>query len=272
MGWRGSKRRKSSWSLSDEEVFGQLEKPGISDTTFLWRYSEQQLLDRLDQVRILARVNELGYPAPRLAVGTAEGLHLLRLEVEGEEAPLMDLRLSEEARVLSGFAERKLGSGTLALLVIQWVSLQHVRGSFTSERPRLPGQSYPGLGVGRKLYRVLWVLARELGKDALSAFPMYFHNAVYYAGGFHYLDPQKQAELVALRRDLAHLPLNVASEGVSEGRLTDGASGEAVDWNPGEMLAPISRRLRSYFTGRDYSDEVDRAQSRLSYRLARSPR
>jgi hypothetical protein len=138
---------------------------------------------------------------------------------------------------------------------------------FTAERPQLPGQSYPGLGVGRKLYRLLWRMARELGKDGLSAYPMYYHNAVYYSAGFSYLAPEKQGELVALMRDLSHVPLAVASEGINDGRLCAGSAGKIVDWNPGEMFAAVSRRLSSYMVSREYKSEAKRAASELSFRL-----
>lgn len=203
-----------------------------------------------------------------MKVRIEEGLHILKLERPGEKAALLDLRLNEESRVASGSAGRILGPQPLALLVVQWVSLQHVCGAFTRERPQLPGQSHPGLGAGRRVYRLLWRMARELGKDGLSAFPMYYHNAVYYSEGFSYLDPRKQGELVALKRDLAALPLNLASEGINRGRLLDGSTGRVVDWNPGEMFASVSRRLRSYFAGRAYQSEVKRVAKDQSFRLA----
>lgn len=115
---------------------------------------------------------------------------------------------------------------------------------------------------------MLWRVARELGKDGLSAFPMYYHNAVYYSEGFSYMDPAKQGELLALMRDLAPIPLNLVSEAINRGRLLDGLTGEVVDWNPGEMFAPVSPRLRSYFSGREYRAEVGRIAESRSFRLA----
>ncbi len=267
MGWRALTRSKHGLGLSDEEVFGQLEKSGQTDCPFLYRYTRVQLRRSLERAKILSRIRKLGYPTPRMKVRVEEGLHILKLELPGEKAALLDLRLNEESRVPTGPAARILGPQPLALLVVQWVSLQHVHGTFTSERPQLPGQSYPGLGAGRRVYRFLWRMARELGKDGLSAFPMYYHNAVYYSEGFSYLDPRKQGELMALMRDLAPLPLNLASEGINRGRLLDGATGRIVDWNPGEMFASVSRRLGSYFAGREYQSEVKRVAGDLSFRL-----
>jgi hypothetical protein len=111
-------------------------------------------------------------------------------------------------------------------------------------------------------------MARELGKDGLSAYPMYYHNAVYYSAGFSYLNPIKQGEFVALMRDLADVPLSTASEGINEGQLRTGTSGEVVDWNPGEMFAAVSQRLGSYLSSREYRLKVMRRATELSFRLA----
>jgi hypothetical protein len=110
-------------------------------------------------------------------------------------------------------------------------------------------------------------MARDLGKDGLSAYPMYYHNAVYYSAGFSYLAPKKQGELMALMRDLVDVPLSSASLGINEGQLHSGSAGEVVDWNPGEMFAAVSRRLRLYFNSREYKSEVKRAASELSFKL-----
>jgi hypothetical protein len=64
------------------------------------------------------------------------------------------------------------------------------------------------------------------------------------------------------------LPLSAASDVVNRGWLQAGTTGRAVDWNPGEMFAPVSRRLGSYFSSQDYKDEVERAASQFSFRLA----
>ena len=265
MGWR---RRKTGLRLTDEEVYGQLEKTERTGALFLWRYSHSQLLQLFERFGILARMRALGYPSPLLTFHVEEGLHHLLFTIEGIEDPLLELRLNEESRIVDGLPA--LGCEPMAVLVIQWVSLQNVRGEFTPVRPRLPGQNFPGLGAGRRVYRLLWKIAREIGKDALSAYPMYYHNAVYYSGGFSYLDPQKNGELIALRRDLKDVPLKVASDGINLGQLLDATTGKAVDWNPGEMYAPVSRRLSSYFSGDGYIAEVERTASQRTFRLAES--
>ncbi len=212
--WRQHSKHRSDFGLTEEEVYGQLEKSAQSCSLFLWRYSHQQMARLLERAGVMARLGELGYPPPTVTVRLEDGVHFLTLEAPGEEAPLMDLRLTEEARPVVDSMHPLLGAQPLSLLVVQWISLQHVRGSFSTERPPLPGQIYPGLGLGRKLYRVLWRVARELGKVALSAYPMYYHNAVYYSEGFSYLDPRKQGELLSLKRDLASRSLSKASEGI----------------------------------------------------------
>ena len=265
MGWRKRPGRRPGLGLTEEEVYGQLEKPPIRGAPFLWRYSRDQLPALLERAGILPRIRQLGYEALQISSLVEEGLHVLRVEAVGERAPLVDLRLSEESRVPTGPFVESLGPEPLALLVIQWVSLQHVRGRFAPGRPPLPGQSFPGLGLGRRLYRWLWRLARELGKDALSAYPMYYHNALYYSAGFSYLDPRQQGELAALARDLAEIPLHVASEAIRRGLLREGRGNRPVDWSPGEMFAAVSRRLSAFMGSAEYRTEVERVATGLSF-------
>jgi hypothetical protein len=265
--WRRRTKRPSNFGLTEEEIYGQLEKSEGTSSLFLWRYSHQQMARLLERAGVVARLSELGYPLPAVSVRLEDGVHFLTLEVPGEKAPLMDLRLTEEARPVAESLHPLLGAQPLSLLVVQWISLQHVRGAFSTKRPPLPGQTYPGLGLGRKLYRVLWRVARELGKAAISAYPMYYHNAVYYSEGFSYLDPRRQGELLALKRDLGSLSLNKASEGIQKGCLTNCSTNAPWEWSPGEMHAPVSRRMRSYFVSLEYRSAVQKVVSELSFKV-----
>jgi hypothetical protein len=61
-------------------------------------------------------------------------------------------------------------------------------------KKQLPGQKYPGLGVGYEFHKMLITLAEEAGRDGLMDVPEHFHNAVmYHEGGFHFVSPQHEA-------------------------------------------------------------------------------
>jgi len=260
------RRKRRALGLTEQEVFGQLGKPVEGETPFLWRYPREQVWQWLEEVGIVGRLAELGYDRPSLSLRMEGGVHRLKLEQVGEVAPLIDLRLTEESQV--GILAEKLPREPLAFLVIQWLSLQDVRGTFSAARPRLPGQDYPGLGVGKKLFSLLTRVARELGKDGLVGYPQYYHNAVFYSDSFVFADARQQGICLALRRDLGKLTLVEASRAVADGRITETRSGERLLWRPGEMIFPLTRRLMGYYAGREYRTEAERAAARVAFHLA----
>ncbi len=260
------RRKRRALALTEQEIFGQLGKPVESETLFLWRYPREQVWQWLGEAGIVGRLAELGYHRPSLSLRMEGGVHRLKVEEVGEVAPLIDLRLTEESQV--GLLAEKLPRDTLAFLVIQWLSLQDVRGAFTAARPQLPGQDYPGLGVGRKLLSLLTRVAGELGKDGLVGYPQYYHNAVFYSDFFILVDAHQQGIFLALRRDLGKLKLVEASRAVADRRIVETRSGERLLWRPGEMIFPLTGRLKAYYGGREYRTEAERASARVAFHLA----
>ncbi|MBF0476912.1 MAG: universal stress protein [Deltaproteobacteria bacterium] len=68
----------------------------------------------------------------------------------------------------SGPGEKTNG---FSMLMLEWVCLQNPRESFTPQRPPLPGQDYPGLGIGHEIYMVLILMAKRIGKEAVVNCP-----------------------------------------------------------------------------------------------------
>jgi hypothetical protein len=156
----------------------------------------------------------------------------------------------------------------LSFLVVRWVSLQDPLGRFAPDKPRLPGQRYPGLGLGRVVFERLLAWATAWGKDGLLNLPEYFHNAVFYSAMFRFLAPARQGRFEALRRDLAGLHVAEASAAVEAGRVREQPGNRSLRWEPGEMAAPIAAGLRDYLDSEEYAKAVAAASAAVSYRLA----
>jgi hypothetical protein len=58
--------------------------------------------------------------------------------------------------------------------------MQHPRRVFSTAHPRLPGQAFPGTGMGRQVHDLLVLLCRRIGRDALLNTPERFHLAALY--------------------------------------------------------------------------------------------
>jgi len=237
---------------------------------YLGRFSLPALCAELDQAGLLPALRTRGYD-PSVRVLVEEGEHrLLVTSATGGEI-LVDLRMSEEARSVTEPGLRSSGLEVLSVLVVGWLSLQDPRAVFTRERPRLPGQTHPGLGLGRQLYSRVLGWAAAWGKDGLINVPAFFHNAKFYAPPFAFLSPREQGRFEALCRDLAGHPIAEASAALEAGRVLDVATGEPVTWSPGDMLAALSPPLRAYLATPEYARAVAAAREAHHFRLADVP-
>lgn len=234
---------------------------------FLGRFDAAALRRELDEAGLLMALAERGYP--RVSVrATAEGdEHRLRLLAPGLVAPLVDLRLVESAAFFKDPPRLRLGLEVFSFLVVRGLVLQHPRNAFSAERPRLPGQEHPGLGLlGRLLDRLrLW--AEDWGKDGLLAFPPHYHGAVLPGPSWRFLSPVRQGRLDALRRDLAALSLAEAARAIEEHRVLD-AAGTVLKWEPAEMAIPLAPDLDHYIASEAYREASARSCESGRFRLA----
>ena len=141
----------------------------------------------------------------------------------------------------------------LDLVNVKWIALQNPKMRFTPEKPRLPVQKYPGTGLMKLAFTTLMDLAKKRGRDGVLNFPEHIHNAILYRD-FRFVDPNDQGKFVRMAKDLwgdiQKRGLAVVSWAVYLGFLR--CNGEVVRWEPREMICPLSRRMKSYFKGREY--------------------
>jgi hypothetical protein len=256
--------RRAALELRSEEL-------GLPSTgeprLFLGRLTGEALSAELEAAGIPAFLATRGFPDVRVGTDLADGEHRLRVAASDDGALLVELRLAEMATPVPA-ALHASGPATLHVLAILWVALQNPRASFTPERPRLPGQDHPGLGVGRRLYELLRGWAGAFGKDALLNVPEHYHNALFYAGQFRFLDPIEQGRFEALRRDLSGLGVADASFAIEDGRVRDEAADRAYVWDPGAMVAPVSSALAAAVASAPYREAVAAARDAARFQVA----
>ncbi|KAA6384801.1 MAG: hypothetical protein EZS28_019674, partial [Streblomastix strix] len=71
-----------------------------------------------------------------------------------------------------------------------------------NKRARLPGQLYPGLGVGHQISLMLGQMASDLNCDCIINMPEHFHNAYIYKTYFRFINPMFEAFFQTLLSDL----------------------------------------------------------------------
>lgn len=133
------------------------------------------------------------------------------------------------------------------LLVVEWLSLEDPRRTFDARRPRLPGQRYPGSGVGAEVMTMLTICARRLRLHGLIEVPERFHNAVIYRRRTHFFDPMMEGRFLALVDLLEGRSLGEVAWAMENGAVIDTRDGKPVAWPAREQVCPLDGRLWDYF-------------------------
>jgi hypothetical protein len=216
------------------------------------RYGPGELWDRLGTSGVLAGLLERGYPDPVLRLSCADPADQRICLYAGAET--RDRLLLEARLQLAPFHPRRpIGPFTkdssFRMLVINWLVLSSPDGTFTVDRPRLPGQEKPGLGLLNATIALLKTISGELSVDGVLDVPDHFHTALFYSRAFHYLAPEVEGRFQAIARDLSGVPLTLASDAIRGGCLVDKATGAPVPWPAAEQVlalrGPLLRFLRS---------------------------
>lgn len=162
-------------------------------------------------------------------------------------------------------------AGTAALppqkcLALEWLTLQNPRLSFSERKAPLPGQQYPGLGLGKKVVEVFTHLGKVTEKDGILAYPAYFHNAVLFSRFFRFYNPVKEGEVSAIRRLFRKITLKQLAWIVHLNCLRRG-DGSVYEWAAEEQVYPLRRPFREYFESRAYRNRVKAVEKEAVFTL-----
>ena len=251
----GGRAGPDDWGLNEEDLLGTVGP--APPRRFLGRYTRHGIERVLQRTGVLDRLRDLGFRDPMVDLDLPQpGGHTLRLWCDPLRTDLLlELRLDVDRHTAPG----------LALLRIEWLLLQNPRAAFTPDRPRLPGQKYPGLGVLRDVSALLILLAEANDRDGILMVPSHYHVAALAHRYFQFLEPAAEGRFLALQRALAGLPLAAATDCLEAGRVRDVASGEPVEWVPAPMVLAASQRLRDRFDDTDRRRQLATVSERLHY-------
>ena len=177
----------------------------------------------LERFGLTAHVERLGYSKLRAVVDRSSVGERVRVfgSADGKEHMLIEL-VVEKRRLV----EREL-------LYVHWLNLRNPRGA--GERPLLPGQDVPGLGLAHDVTELLQRMAVRVGLAGVAFRPASYHLAYVGRKLFRFLDSARQGRFEALIRDLGDLPLPAASVAVAVGRVH--LNGEPYAWEADDMVA-----------------------------------
>ncbi|MFL6233568.1 MAG: histone deacetylase [Thermoanaerobaculia bacterium] len=238
----GEPQRGDDWGLTAEDLAGALGGPR-PPRRLLGFYSAQGLELTLERAGLLERIRNLGFLHPTLdfELDNPAGDTIRLYGDRRRRELLIETRLRVDRHTLPG----------LAMLRVEWLLLQNPRGHFTAERPQLPGQAHPGLGMLQDLIALFVLACDRLQLDGLLFVPSHYHIAVHGRKTMRFLNPADEGLYRALEAPLQGLSLAAAAEAVAAGRVVD-AAGQPFVWRPVPMVFPVSERLREQVTGEEY--------------------
>jgi acetoin utilization deacetylase AcuC-like enzyme len=251
--------KEESWALTEEDL-GQI---GLAQPRFLGAFSRHGIEMALERSGLLDRLRARGFRELKVEVEVSDPMgHTLRI-LSGRDAPqvLVELRLRRDRAALAGHD----------LLSVEWLRLQDVGTPFRAQRPLLPGQEHPGLGLLQDVAALLILGTERLGLDGLTFVSEHYHLAAQASPQTHFMDPREEARFQAVQRALRGLSLHEASTAVAEGRVVDRRTGEPYRWRPARLVRPVSPDLTRRFESEIRRRAVAAATTDYDFKLLPSP-
>jgi hypothetical protein len=256
--------------LSPDDIFQDLVEHAANNR-LLGRFSEKQVVDALVDYGVWRELERKGYPNAHLTIRSIDPFRQIIKIATSKEAPENEESLLCELRLFDAWLKNPDANGIqfeFDALVIDWLLFQNPGASFTSKRPPLPGQKYPGLGIMRTCMTAILDFAKQTGKEAVVAIPEYYHNAVLYKPHFRFFSPEIEGRFQALQKFLADLPLWEASHAVEAQRIVDNSSGEHFVWHPYEQGLALTPRISEYFESPDYRKNMEHSEAESRFHFA----
>ncbi|MGB8958836.1 MAG: hypothetical protein WCC00_07480 [Candidatus Aminicenantales bacterium] len=257
--------------VDESEIFSELHvKQGSS--LFLGRYSANEILAVLNKKGFLKEARQRflwpltydldssDYPVQRLQIFLRE---------PGPENVIVDVKIKECDFVAKAAAEGLPALPPQKALAFEWLTLQNPLVKRGEPFSPLPGQTRPGLSMRSKIMDLFVYLGRLTRKDCLLAFPAFFHNGVLFSRYFHFWNPAKEAEVLAIRRTFRHMPFRQLAWVVHLNCLRR-ADGSVYEWQAEEQLYPFTRPLKDYFDSRRYREIVKTGLKTLQFTVDQS--
>ena len=251
--------------FAESDLLGQLT---VNEGSTLWlgRYTVAQIERALERCGLLAALSQQGLGDFIIRIEPFEEFdQALRLYCHAPapenligEARLREIEFGPDTRMPETFSAEPP-----RMLAINWLLMQNPYATFAPNRPQLPGQLHPGLGQARRVTQLLVDLCRRRRLAGILNFPEYFHNAYLYRDYFHFYDPAREGNLLALHRDLSPMQLADMSWAIEAGCVRLKATGERFEWTSAVQILPVLETISDYFSSPAYrqrGEEVRAAQ------------
>ncbi len=252
-----------------EDSLGHLAFQKKSNTLFLSKFSADDIFNLMDEVGLVEHLKAMGLDDLKIDIEKDESLINYLKVYYREKAPeniLIDLRLSDTRFIPDkNFFEEGRDMGVLDMILIEWLSAQHPSKSFDPNKPQLPGQKKPGLGSLNYMMDLMYLVGKKIFKDGFMDVPDHFHGAVMYSRKFKFFNPNHEAILRAVLRDLKNYSLADIAWGIITKTIIDKKTGEHQEYQPSEQIFPLSQFMNDYFDSKKYQDKFTEVYRNKNY-------
>ena len=254
--------------LKEEEIFSGL-GPSRGSLLFLGRYTLKEVMAVLARKGFFReakkrnlwplkyRLDSSDYPVQRL---------LIYWEKEDPARVIVDLKLRESQTKFRDPEKHGFKLPAQHCLLFEWLTLQNPRVNFSGHYGPLPGQNKPGLSLSKNILEVFLYLSKLIDLDALVAFPAYFHNALLFSRYLYFVNPIKEGEIKAIRRQFSHVSFRPLAWAVYLGCL-ETEDGQVYEWQAEEQVFPLSESLKDYINSRVYKEIARHVEKTTRFKL-----
>ncbi len=253
--------------MSDIDLSDTIESlPGLSGNKhlFLNRFNGENLFSMMKKIGLIDHLNSMGFEKLIIDIDVDENcISYMRLYWD-EKIPakqLIDLRVSES----SFFPDKNTKTSPYNMIVIEWLSAKNPKNHFDNDKPQLPGQTNPGLGVLKYCFEMLYLMAKEVFKDGFLDIPDHMHGAIMYSKKFKFFDPAHEGIIRAMGRDLRKYSLSDISWGAITETIIDLETGKPAKYDPCEQIHYVSERMKKYFDSKDYRSVLMKYYEKKKY-------
>jgi len=260
---------RPSFLVSQDDLFSDLDKKKGS-TLFLGKYTLREAAIVLKKKSFAREAQKRKLWPINVELDSSEFPPLQRLKMfykdNRPENLVVDLKIREGRFKPVTDPPLKFSFLKFDFLVLEWLTLQNPNLPFSGDKTPLPGQNYRGLNLGKKIIDLFVYLARLNRNDGILAFPAYFHNALLFSRNYHFINPEKKAEVQTIRKSFSHISFKQLAWIVHLNCLRD-KENNIYKWKGEAQVYPLNKEMEKYFISKEYTEMADEKEKKLRYSI-----
>jgi hypothetical protein len=247
----------------DEDSLFNLNIGHRGNNLFLGYYTQSGLKMAMDKYKVTRKLALLGFDNIQIIIDTSDAFKhklLLNNRIGGKTEKLVEFVVKRDFVEVEMPFKTPLNGIKFEVLVVEWLKMQNPRKEFPRQRQKLPGQEYPGLGIGSDALELLVLATKRLGLKGIVNIPDHYHNAFFYSRIFYFEKPKNQARLLAVMDTTRKMSVGEAAWLIEQEKIIDKSTGMPFKWEIARQILPLEKKWRKLYQSSVYKNHVTRIQ------------